>query len=295
MLERIASQQVDPRLFLEINRVEESRVIGAGSPGAKQSIMDRMLSRIGTMDEVGRAQLLHDMDVLDVGVQAAQRYRPATPKPRPVIDQKVAQLENTGMFQGTEIEPLDGENHAIHAAVHMEAIGQSVQVLEDWRNGGEQGDIMELQPHIAFLALLIPHTERHVAALQNDPTRAQEFGAYKKALQEYGAIWTTYVRQIERAISEQQQEANAAEQPDQEQIAKLEKARLEMELMVRKFQTDEQLKVAEVQNRIALATKKTDAELANKQAKQNVELAQELASASSSDVVTNKRINTPNF
>lgn len=303
-LNRCARRGVTPEMILMVDRVYEVRSIGAGSPGARQATLDRVLGRIGSMDEVGKKLLLHDAMVSDVGPRQAMRYAPLSEKPRPVIDQKVAELESAQMYNGANVDPLDGENHAVHALVHMgsadqaPSIANSIQMLENWRNNGEQGSITDLQPHIAFLSLVVPHTEQHVQAMASDPTRLQEVANLRKGLQEYSAIWMTYVRQLQKVLDEQEQQAREAQQPDPELMLKIEKQRQEMDMSVQKFQLSQQLTVADVQNRMALRTREADVKMATMVHKANAEqaaqLAEPLAPASQSDFVTNRSARTPN-
>ncbi len=289
-------------MILAVERVTAVRAIGAGSPGVQQMIMDQAFQMRGTLDEVGKKKLDHDWWVLKFGMRRANEYCPLLDKPRPVIDEKMALLENGDMFGGGAVPPLEGENHAVHAQVHMgnpeapaPTIFTAIRTLEAWRDNGEQGDITELQPQIAFLGLLIPHTEQHVAAMSLDPTREEEAAAYRKALQEYSASWMTFVRQLHKALEEQAAMEQQQEVPDPEKIAKLEQAKLDMELTIRKFQTDQTLKAAETAQRMKLAKEKADLDGALKIQKANVDLANSLPPASSSDIVTNRTTHTPNY
>ena len=307
---RCERRGITTEMILAVERVNEVRAIGAGSPGAQQATMDRMTQLMPTFDERGRAMFLHDSVTLLVGNRRAQRYMPLQDKPRPVLDQGFAQMENALMFGGGNIDPLDGQNHTIHAMVHMGGndpgpdIASAIKTLEDWRNNGEQGDITELQPQIAFLALLIPHTERHVQAMASDPTRAELAASYRKALSDYSAMWMTYVRQLQKALDERASEAAQQEQPDPVEQAKIAKMQSEMEMSVRKFQTEQQLKVADVQTKIEIRKRESDVKMSIAINKANADrlakmavgepMAAELPPASRSDFVTNRTARTPN-
>lgn len=290
MLERCMRQNVDPSMILEVEAINERRAIGAGNPGQRQMLIDRGMQLLGTYDEVGRAQFLHDANVALFGIRDAQRYMPAAQKPRPVIDQKISELENAEMFKGTNQTVLEGENHAVHAQVHLPAIADSVKMLEDWRNNGEAQPIQELQPYIAFLSLLVPHTEQHVAALANDPTRTELYGRLRKALQEYAAIWMTYVRQLERALDEMDQEQQSQGQVDPVQQAKADKIRQDMALTMAAFKQAQQLKVADVQQKMMLRAKEADARIGTMIAAHNADMVREMdtpaAPASQSGIVS---------
>lgn len=294
-LRRCNDMGVPPEVILSVERIYEKRSFGAGSPGQRQAIIDRGMQRLGTLDEAGRSHFLHDAWVADVGVRAAQRYYPSQQKPRPVIDQKLAELENAEMFKGAPIEPLDGENHAVHAMVHLPSIQNSVQLLENWRNEGEQGEITDLQPHIAYLAILIPHTERHVAEMQRDPTRAETAAQAAKALQELAAIWMTYVRQLEKVLKEQEAEASSQEQPDPELVAKLQKQQAELEMTIQKFRLDQQLKVADVEQKMRIRQQEADQRMAAAIQKQvnDMGASDALPPASQANIVTNQGVKTP--
>lgn len=287
--------------ILTVERVSEVRALGAGAPGQRQAISQRLLSRIQTFDEVGRARLLFDMDVADVGIRNAIRYRSRYMKPRPVVDQKIAELENGVMFGGGAVDPLEGENSAVHVAVHLGEGGQpapniatSMQLLEDWRNGGEQGSITDLQPHIAFLSLIIPHCERQVEAMSSDPTRAAQAGAYRKALKDFGAMWMTYVRQLEKALNEQAMQERQQAQPDPVQMAKIATEQAKLRAVVEKSKVEQMLNVQIVQSRIELDRRNADLQNALKIQKQTAEmLADALPAAAASNILTNANMHPP--
>lgn len=298
---RCERREISVEMIMAVERINEVRSIGAGSPQQQQLVMDKMMGLMPTFDERGRQCFLHDNVTLLVGNRRAQRYMPLTPKQRPTQDQTDAQMENGIMFNGSWIEPLDGQNHAIHATVHLGGegsrgpdIASSIQILEDWRNQGERGDITELEPHIKFLSFIIPHTEQHVAAMSLDPTRAELAASYRKALQEYAATWMTYVRQINKALDEQAHEEEQQQQPDPVKLAKIAQIKQDMDLDIRRFQTDEMIKVADVQQKMKLRQREADAKLAGQVNKANAEMASKLAPASQSDFVTNRTAHTPN-
>ena len=308
---RCARRGVTVDMVLQVERVNEVRAVGAGSPQMQQALYDQGMQLMPTFDEQGRAMFIHDDMIRIFGNRRAQRYFPLQQKPRPVIDQKVAELENSAMFGGGNVPPLDGENHTVHATVHLGQpgaagpdIATSIQILENWRNNGEQGDITDLQPHIAFLSLIIPHCEQHVQAMAADPTRAQLAATYKKALQEYAATWMTYMRQLQKALDEQKAQEEQQAQPDPVKLQKVADMQQKMNMDIQRFQQSEQLKVADIQSRIAIRKHESDVKTAiaiNKASAERVAqipqgdpMALELPPASRSDDVTNRSAHTPN-
>lgn len=262
-VQRLMQRGVDPAMIIAVNRVTEVRAVGLGSPGQRLLAYDGAMGMIGSLDEVGRKTLIRDRLSSWFGRAGADRYLPPGEAKRPVIDQSIAELENASMFGGKEITPLDGQNHSVHSDMHLPAMMESVKALEDWRNNGEEGDIEALQPHIAFLGLLVPHTESHIAALESDPTRAEEFGAKRKALQQLSAIWMTYVRQLEKVIADRQEQAGAGEQPDLEAQAKLQEHAVKLQMAQEKHALAQQLKVADVQQKMKIRAMEADQKMAD--------------------------------
>jgi hypothetical protein len=301
-VKRCERRGITKEMILAVERVTAVRAIGAGSPGLQQATMDQVTQMAGMFDEVGKKKFWHDKLVLLLGQRRANEYLPLLEGQRPVLDQKIALLENGDMFGGGEVPALVIENHFVHAQVHLGAEGApaptmstAIQTLEAWRDNGEQGDITELQPQIAFLGLLIPHTEQHIAEIWKDPTRQQEAAALSKAIQQHSASWMTFVRQLHKRLDEQAQEAQQQAQPDPVQIAKFEHEKLKIEQTVKAFQTKQMLTAAETQQRMTLALQKADLESALKINKHNAEMAANLAPASASDVVTNRTTHTPTY
>ena len=114
----------------------------------------------------------------------------------------------------------------------------------------------------------------------------------------------TYVRQLQKVLDEQASEAAQQEQPDPVQQAKIAKVQSDIEMSVRRFQTSEQLKVADVQSKIAIRKHESDVKTAimiNKASAEKLAkipegdpMAAELPPASRSDYVTNRSARTPN-
>lgn len=298
-LTAIQERGVDPRYLVGVEHVAAERAVGLGSPAQRLLAFDEALQMVNTMDEPGRHALMRDRLAARFSRDVADRYMPASPEPRPVIDTKIAQLENGDMFGGMQIDPMVGENDAVHAEIHMQSIADTIKVLEDWRNGGDKGDITQLQPQIAYLALLIPHTERHVQNISQDPTRKSQYGMLRKALQEYNAMWVTYVRELQAEIQRRQDEQQAAQTPDPQVQMALEKQRVQIEQLIEKNKLNQQLKVADVQQRMQLRKAESDARIANTLREGNAKLRASgneapenefvgespLPSASSSDIV----------
>ena len=137
-----------------------------------------------------------------------------------------------------------------------------------------------------------------------DPTRAELAASYRKALSDYSAMWMTYVRQLQKALDEQAATAAQQEQPDPVEQAKIAKMQAEMEMSVRQFQTAQQLKVADVQSKMAIRKHESDVKMSIAINKANAEklakmpqgdpMADVLPPASRSDFVTNRTARTPN-
>lgn len=301
-------------IILAVRRVTEERSVGNGSPQQRLNAFDQGFQMIGALDETGRKAMIRSKLVALFGPRRADEFMPADQHQRPVIDEDIAELENDAMMNGTEKSVKDGQNHAVHAAIHFgqsvdqqvqdnkPSIAEAIQKLEDWRNNGEQGSIEALTPQINFLTIALPHTEQHVQAMSADDTRRQQAGAARKALQEYAAMWMTYMRQLKKTVDERQQQEAQQTQPQQVDpltAAKIDTEKAQLQMALQKFQQEQTMKVAEVQQRMELAQRQADAKMAEEIRKGTVQrvnetlqpsfLDREAPSASESDILTNAR------
>jgi hypothetical protein len=236
------------------NKVEEVnavRSIGAGSDQLRLVAMDEFMQMIGSFDEQGKQNLLRDRVAARVGYDHVDRYVPAKPDARPVIDQKIAELENAAMSQGKQMQIAPNENHFVHASVHIPDIQQVAQAVQQQQ--------MDPQQAAAYFQAAMPHATAHLEQLAQDASRKQEYGQLKKALQQAGEIAEQTAEKV------QAQQAQAAEQAQQPGVAsedqsKLQARQQELQMEAERHQQKLALEAAEAKQKLALR----DAETAQK-------------------------------
>ena len=257
---------VEAILAIDINSVRPVRAIGAGSEAARLLATNELMELMPGFDEYGRKAAQRDRVAARFGYDLADRYTPAPDaEARPVIDVKIAELENGDMRSGNQIQVLPNENHLEHAKVHLTALGQTVQIVEAGQTPIEQV--------IDFLVNLYGHVTTHVEEVSRDSTIPEAGAALRKSLQQFGEIVNNGVKQVQK-LREQQasQSAPGAEMAVAEQQSKyadtlqqkLQEHQAKLQMMQETHQMRLNLRLAEVQQKLALR----DAEVASKISKQ---------------------------
>jgi hypothetical protein len=202
---RCLKRGVPEEAIYRVYQVDPVRAIGFGSPQARTAAVDETMQIFGSLDEMGRLNLLRDRIAARLGQETVDRYLPAPPSAlRPPVDAKIAVLENSSISNGSFIPVSPGENHFIHAQIHL----QAANVLEQATLQGDN------DPQAAYkaLSLLVAHLEEHVARLTEDLTRRDEVKVMIQRVQQLRAM-ANRVRdelqaQAENAAKAQQAEAD---------------------------------------------------------------------------------------
>jgi len=192
-----------------VDYVDAMRAVGMGSAAQRQLAHDDAAQFAAALDERGRENLLRDRLADRFGYDLVDRYRPrSTAQLRPVMDEKIAIMESALMQKGTPIPVSPGENHFVHAKVHIGDLLQVIQALGD----------QQMDPPTAFgiLQIEIPHTGQHIAALTGDVIRADEVAAMRQSFQQISAMATRLGDSLQ-AAAQQQAQAQAAEQQRQQE------------------------------------------------------------------------------
>ena len=239
-------------LHNQIDEVNAVRAIGAGSDQLRLVAMDEMMQMLGQFDEQGKQNVLRDRLAVRVGYDQVDRYVPKQADARPVIDQKIAELENAAMAQGKQIQVAPNENHFVHAQVHIGDIAQQAQALKQGQADPQQA--------VAYFQAIAPHATQHLEQVAQDASRKQEYGQLKKTLQQSGEIFEQTSEKV------QAQQAQAAQQPQQEAApspeiqSKLQQHQADLQMEQERHQQKLQLEAAEAKQKLALR----DAETAQK-------------------------------
>jgi len=257
---------IEAILAVDLDSVRPVRAIGAGSEAARLLATDELMELMPGFDEYGRKAAQRDRVAARFGYDLADRY---TPQPdaeaRPVIDVKIAELENGDMRVGGQVQVLPNENHLEHAKVHLNALGQTAQ-------GVDEGQI-PVEQVIDFLVNLYGHTTTHVEEVSRDTTIPEAGAALRQSLQQFGEIVNNGVKQVQKMREQQASQSGpgdaskAAEQ--QVQYAdklqqKLQEHQAKLQMMQETHNMRLNLRLAEVRQKLALR----DAEVASKITKQ---------------------------
>ncbi len=258
---RCAMRGVSPEAIaaIDIDSVRPVRAIGSGSEAARLLATDELTQLMPGFDEYGRKAAIRDRVAARFGYDLADRYTPSPDaEARPVIDVKMAMLENQDLRGGAEIEILPNENHLEHAKVHLSA-------LADLAEGVDAGEI-PVEQVIDGLVSLFGHATQHVEQVSMDTTIPEEGAMLRQALQQFGEIVNNGVKQVQR-LREQESasEAQPGTAPKQDDFAdrlqqKLQEHQMKLQMMQEVHQTRLNLRVAEVRQKLALR----DAEVASK-------------------------------
>ena len=258
-------------LFNKVSEVHAVRSIGAGSDQLRLVAMDEMMGMLGQFDEQGKQNLLRDKVASRIGYDHVDRYVPQTMNARPVIDQKIAELENAAMSMGRPVGIQPSENHFVHASVHVEDIAKATEALKN-----QQADP---QQTVQYLQLALPHASQHMEQVAQDASRRQEYGQLKKTLQQAGAIAQQTSEKVAAELSRQQEQAQAQpqSQPDGGAGVAQSNADLKGQSALQAHQLKLQMEQEGHQQKLALQ----NAEAKQKLALRDAEAAQKIAESQS--------------
>ena len=251
---RIEARGVPWKAVEKVYRVQAVRAIGAGSPGARMLAFNEFMAIMPRFDEVGQRNLIRDRVAARVGYDQVDRYIPKGEIERIPIDAKIAELENGTMQGGRGVSVSPGENHAVHAKVHLEDANRFLQALQQ----------NQVDPKLAmsYLQVQYPHSTAHVEQLASDPSRREEVGVAKQILNQMREAVENIGKQL-AAQAKREAQARASQQGGQvdpkTQLA-IQKAQVDSQIKLQQSQFDQRLKAADVQQKMAIR----DAEAAQK-------------------------------
>jgi hypothetical protein len=251
---RIEARGVPWKAVEKVYRVTAVRAIGAGSPGARMLAFNEFMSIMPRFDEVGQRNLIRDRVAARVGYDQVDRYIPKGEIERLPIDAKIAELENDAMQGGRGVSVNPGENHAVHAKVHLEDANRFLQAL--------QQNQVDPKTAMSYLQLQYPHSSAHVEQLAGDPSRREEVGVASQILNQMREAVENIGKQLQ-AQAQKEAQMRASQQGGQvdlkTQLA-VQKAQVDSQIKMQQAQLDQRLKVADVQQKLAIR----DAEAAQK-------------------------------
>lgn len=220
---RCAERGVDPQVIKKsVRRVTAVRAIGNGSPQMRQLALDELNQMSGALDETGRNLAARDRIALRFGRAAADRYLPKQRRVAP--DAQLAVVENAALHNDS-IPVLPGQNHAVHASIHIPKLLDGVKQLVAARDQNPEGDFTTTRPMLQYLFAMHEHSGQHVSALAADPSRADDMKSYTAALEQSGNLLQAYGRTVQQQERQKQEEAEEAQGQAQDPTIQLRASR----------------------------------------------------------------------
>ncbi len=248
---------------VDVASVKAVRAIGNGSESMRTMALTEFTEMLGSLDDVGRKNLIRDRFAARIGYEAASRYAPkVSDEGRPPMDVKFAEIENAVMRTGSDMAVLPNDNHMVHARVHIEAMTMVAGAVE-------QGQV-PVEQVIDFLSRCFAHTEPHVAEASKDALLAEEAAMLRKALQNLGEIVTNGIKKVQAAARRAQASqagsgapAPAAPAVDPQLEAKISEHRLKLQLMQEAAEAKMSIRAAEARQKMSLKDAETASNLAS--------------------------------
>ena len=252
---------VEREALQAVTNVRAKRDIGYGSPAMRYEIAGQLMANIDRFDETGQQEVLRAFVATMTSFHDVEVFVPPPEAGRePTSDEALAAQEDNGFAMlGEEAEAfvVPDQNHVMHLQVHIPSMQKDMAACQ----AGEQ------EPQVCSdrLEAKGKHAGEHLARLAGNPTRKQEYKAFKVALDELAA----FQDQLETVL--EQQAADAPPPPDQPtpEMAKVQgnleikaqKEQATMALREQKQQFDQQMKLQQAQFDKALADAKAAADI----------------------------------
>jgi hypothetical protein len=156
------------------------------------------------------------------------------------------------MKAGAPMMVTPTDNHVVHADVHLKAGSDAAQSLQ------AGADMMEI---LGFLEAIGPHVRQHLDQFADDPTRTQQSQALEASWKKLASFTDQLAGQVQQMQAQQQQAAEQQQSAMNDEMLKQaktesdiqrkdKKARVDMELKVRKAEQQEAIKDVQTANQI---------------------------------------------
>lgn len=234
-----------------VTNIRANRSLGLGSPAMRFEIAGAMLqlAKDGLLDEIGINNAVRAYVSALTSHSDVDSFMPSLTNGREATqDEAVAAQENNAfsmMGLEAEAEVVPGQNHVIHLSSHIPSMQRDQQACEEG-----QLDPRECQKRLEAKGR---HSQLHLQAIENNPTRKQDFAEASAALNDLAA----YQDHLDQTIAEQDKAAAEQPQPgapDPELVKvqgnlaiKQEKEQGAMALKAQKQEFDQMLKAQQAQ------------------------------------------------
>lgn len=225
----------------KIEHVRSTRTVGYGSAASRLMIMDRMMSRYALYDEAGKHKILEAVTASDVGYSEMRRFVSRFELRGEPTEQHVEAQQSVALLK-LGIMPLivPRQDAVIYATVWLQAAAEAAGSLKEGANPSEV---------FSFLQTTGPAIRKQLDRIVNDPTRKDIYAALEKQWKQLAQIADKIGQRLEQQMQQrQQQQAQMQQQAAQQNGAMALKAR-------------------ELDGKLLLQDRKTQAALRQKQAK----------------------------
>tara|TARA_B100001123_G_C15127907_1_gene954073 strand:+ start:41 stop:751 length:711 start_codon:yes stop_codon:yes gene_type:complete len=226
----------------------------------RRAISNALMNVVGMLPEGGRKKVIEDHVASLAGYHSLGRYYPM---PEEDVDtqeqQQEAARENALFRTGTNIPIAGGDNHAVHADVHLQTATEAISAAQQG-----VGNLVEVAD---FLQIIIEHIAAHLSEMELDPTRKELLDIYEKQFNELQKL----TNELLDVVMKQQQEAEAQALQQQQMMAEAQAIQggvdPKEQLAMMRAERDEARRDMKAQNDIERKTSKTQQDMALKDAK----------------------------
>lgn len=272
MKQRCLNRGVPEEIFsmIDFKKVQAQRIIGTGSRVSRVMIYDQLQQMYASMDEIGRKNFTFDVASELIGAEKTIRYFGKPEEQRIPMDAKIADLENTLLLQGQDVQPIDGEMHMVHIPRHL-------AVLEEGLQGVENGEV-DLMEYAVSRSPVHEHLIQTLEMTTVQPEIQEEYNSFVQRAQQIGEIIVNGIRAYNKEQQKAEEEAAAAAAEGQTQDGqvpqgnaavdqlKAQEARMKLQMQAELHQEKVRQMREMGQQKIVLETQKAMSQIAVKDA-----------------------------
>lgn len=258
---------------LDVDKLEASSAIGAGSEAARQLALNQLVPLMQYYPESGRKNLVYDITANLVTFQNANRYAGVGGSPSLTNQELVAYSQNSLLMLGQFQPVIPDEDLFVHARVHAEMLpiatqqaDQAIAQAAEAVGSGQPFDLTPAMNAIQGLGMLNSHLAETVERIAVNPQGQQMVGPYKQLLQQADEVVYNGSEQLQSMIEKQSQaQLSEAEQtalgPDPAVIAKIEsqqaltsekikslQAKTEADIQIKQARADQDMAINDAKN-----------------------------------------------
>lgn len=256
----------------DVCEVDAVRVIGNGSPEARQYAAEQVWELADAFDEPGRKLALRDVvgSIPGVDFQAADDYVGPI-EPRQPVDEQIANNENSLFTLGATAKVTGEQDHWVHCQVHMEMVKEFVQ---EFQNGAIVGGKL-----VSVLKPALDNMLAHSEYLTKDKTREKESAEVRKFIQNNNGVLEQQENKLIAAMQRQQQQPQGqnGQQPDGEEI----RAQQMHQAKLRQMQQEAEMRQREMQQKLAIQQQEAHARMTIADLKAAHDMAEQAAALAS--------------